>query len=344
VLCTALIFALVLLFLYSAWRAILAFLFAIFFAYLLEAPVSRVQRWLRGSRGAAIAVVYLLFLVVMAVVLSLMVPPVAQEGQKLAQQVPEWANRLTSGQIAERVGTHYGWSQATVNRIGDFLSEHRAEMLTATQDLVLHAVRSLQNTWWLILVPILAIFFLRDGERFCQIIIESVEDMRNREVVAAAVNQMNSMLGYYIRAQLSLSLGAMVVLTIFLSLMRVPYAVALGPAAGALEFIPAVGPVVGALMIVGVALLSGYNHILWVVVGLVIWRGIQDYICQPRLMSGTLELHPLAVFFGVLAGGEVAGVIGIFLSIPVMASLRILWHTWQVSRGATSASAVEAAR
>lgn len=344
VLCTALIFALVLLFLYSAWRAILAFLFAIFFAYLLEAPVSRVQRWLRGSRGAAIAVVYLLFAVVMAVVLSLMVPPVAHEGQKLAQQVPEWSNRITSQQIAEKVGTRYGWSQATVNRIGDFLSEHRAEMLTTTQDLVLRAVRSLQNTWWLILVPILAIFFLRDGERFCQIIIESVEEPRNREVVAAAVNQMNSMLGYYIRAQLSLSLGAMVVLTIFLSLMRVPYAVALGPAAGALEFIPAVGPVVGGLMIVGVALLSGYNHIWWVVIGLVLWRGIQDYICQPRLMSGTLELHPLAVFFGVLAGGEVAGVIGIFLSIPVMASLRILWHTWQVSRGATRpASAVEAA-
>jgi len=345
VLCTALAFALALLFLYAAWRAILAFLFAIFFAYLLEAPVSRLQRWLRGSRGAAIAVVYLLFVVVLVVVFSLLGPPVAQEAQKLVQQVPEWANRITSQQIAEKVGTHYGWSQTTVNRIGDFLSEHRADMLTATQDLVLRAARSLQNTWWLILVPILAIFFLRDSERFLRIIVESVEDTRNREVVAAAVNQVNSMLGYYIRAQLSLSLGAMVVLTIFLSAMRVPYAFALGPAAGALEFIPAVGPVVGGLVIVGVAFLSGYNHILWVVVGLVIWRGIQDYVCQPRLMSGTLELHPLAVFFGVLAGGEVAGVIGIFLSIPVMASLRILWHTWQVSRGATRPeAAVEAGR
>lgn len=345
VLCTALIFGLALLFLYAAWRAILAFLFAIFFAYLLEAPVSRLQRWLRGSRGAAIAVVYLLFAVVMVIVLSLMGPPVAQEAQKLTQQAPEWANRITSGQIAEQVGTHYGWSQTTVNRIDDFLSEHRPEMITATQNLVVRAARSLQNTWWLVLVPILAIFFLRDGERFCQIIIDSVEDTRNREVVATTVGQVNSMLGYYIRAQLSLAIGAMVALTIFLSAMRVPYAFALGPAAGALEFIPAVGPVVGGLMIVGVALLSGYNHVLWVVLGLVIWRLIQDYICQPRLMSGTLELHPLAVLFGVLAGGEVAGVIGIFLSIPVMASLRILWHTWQLSRGATRpASAVEAAR
>jgi predicted PurR-regulated permease PerM len=60
---TALVFALALLFLYFAWRAFITFLFAIFFAYLLEAPVSRLQLWLRGSRSAAIAVVYLILVV-----------------------------------------------------------------------------------------------------------------------------------------------------------------------------------------------------------------------------------------------------------------------------------------
>jgi predicted PurR-regulated permease PerM len=345
VLFTALIFALVLLFLYSAWRAIIAFLFAIFFAYLLEAPVSRLQTLLRGSRPAAIAVVYLLFAGVLVVVLALLGPPVTQEAQKLTQQAPEWANRITSRQIAQQVGTKYGWSETTVNRIGDFLSEHRPEMITATQNLVLRAARSLQNTWWLVLVPILAIFFLRDRERFNQSIVNSVEDQQSRLMVATALDQMHSMLGYYIRAQLMLAVLAMVVLTIVLSVLRVPYAIALGPAAGALEFIPVVGPVVGGLIILAVAFLAGYNHVLWLLIILLIWRGIQDYVSSPRIMSGTLELHPLAVLFGVLAGGEVAGVIGVFLSIPVMATLRILWHTWQLSRGPTRpASAVEAAR
>jgi predicted PurR-regulated permease PerM len=61
---------------------------------------------------------------------------------------------------------------------------------------------------------------------------------------------------------------------------------------------------------------------------LLVWRGIQDYVTSPRLLGNTLELHPLTVLFGVLAGGEVAGVIGVFLSIPVLATLRILWHTF----------------
>jgi predicted PurR-regulated permease PerM len=339
VLLTALAFALILSFVFLAWRAILAFLFAMFFAYLLAAPVSRLQTWFHGSRTAAIGVVYLVFVAVLVLVFSLLGPPVVQETQKLAQQAPGWANRITSRQIAEEVGGRYGWTDATVKRVGDFLDEYRPQIINTTETFVVRAVRSVQNTWWLILVPILAIFLLRDGERIGQSIINGVEDYQNRQLVAAMVEQLNSMLGDFIRAQLLMSVLAMVVITLVLSVMRVPYAIALGPAAGALEFIPVVGPVVGGLAIVGVALLSGYHHVWWIVVFLIVWRGIQDYVTAPRIMSGTLELHPLAVLFGVLAGGEVAGVIGIFLSIPVMVTLRILWHTWQLSRNSSRAAA-----
>src|SRR6478736_224023 len=86
---TALVFALALMFLYFAWRAIITFLFAIFFAYILEAPVSRLQGWLKGSRPAAIAVVYLIFIGVLVVTFSLLGPPVMEEAQKLTQQAPE---------------------------------------------------------------------------------------------------------------------------------------------------------------------------------------------------------------------------------------------------------------
>jgi predicted PurR-regulated permease PerM len=332
VLFTALAFALTLLFIYFAWRALIAFLFAVFFAYLLEAPVSRFQTWLRGSRPAAIAVVYVIFIGVLVLVFFLLGPPIAQEAEKLTQQAPEWANQITSRKIAEQVGTHYNWSQATIIRVGDFLTEHKPEMITATQSMVVRAARSLQNTWWLFLVPILAIFFLKDGNKFGQIIVNWFEDGRDREMVSSAVEQMHTMVGHYIRSQLLLAVIAMVVITLSLSLMRVPYAAALGPAAGAMEFIPVVGPIVGGVVIFAVAFLSGYSHLLWLCVFLLVWRMVQDYVISPRIMSGTLELHPLAVLFGVLAGGEVAGVIGVFLSIPVMATLRILWHTWRLYR------------
>ena len=102
VLLTALVFWLGLLFLYAAWRAIIAFLFAIFFAYLLEAPVSRLQIWFRGSRNAAIAVVYLVFFSLLVLVFALAGPPVAQEAQKLIQQAPQLAKNIDSGQLARQ--------------------------------------------------------------------------------------------------------------------------------------------------------------------------------------------------------------------------------------------------
>jgi predicted PurR-regulated permease PerM len=329
---TVLVFVLALMFLYVAWRAIITFLFAIFFAYILEAPVSRLQRWLKGSRPAAIAVVYLLFAGVLFVTFSLLGPPVMDEAQKLMQQAPELGERITSGNLIKQLGAKHGWNGATMDMINHYLDNHRGEMIGATQNLIVRAVKTVQSMWWLVLVPIFAIFFLKDGHQLSQNIINSVADSRNRRMVADTVQEMDSMLGHFIRAQLTLAMLAMVVVTFVLSIMRVPYAFALGPAAGALEFIPVVGPAVGGLAVLVVALLSGYNHIWWLLIFLLVWRCIQDYVTSPRIMGNTLELHPLTVLFGVFAGGEVAGVIGVFLSIPVLATLRILWHTWMLYR------------
>ncbi len=329
---TALVFALALLFLYAAWRAIITFLFAIIFAYLLEAPVSRLQVWMKGSRSAAIAVVYLMLVVGLVVLFLLAGEQVMQQGQKLMEQGPQWSHQISSGQLVQQVGARYGWSPETITRVTEFIRGHQGEIVAATQNFVLRAARTIQSMWWLLLVPILAIFFLKDGHKFGERLVNSVEDARNRSIVAAIVDQMNLMLGHYIRAQITLAGLAIVVITFMLWIMRVPYAFALGPAAGALEFIPVVGPLIGGAIVLAVALLSGYHHVFWVFIFLLVWRGIQDYVSSPRIMGSTLELHPLTVLFGVLAGGEVAGVIGVFLSIPALATLRILWHAWLLLR------------
>ena len=71
-------------------------------------------------------------------------------------------------------------------------------------------------------------------------------------------------------------------------------------------------------------------HWLIVLIFLIGWRQIQDYVVSPRIMGQSMELHPLAAIFGVLAGGEIAGVLGVYLSIPVMASLRIVFRRWRL--------------
>src|SRR5262249_14386345 len=138
------------------------------------------------------------------------------------------------------------------------------------------------------------------------------------------------MLADFIRAQLTLAAFSWIAYTSFLGLMKVNYALMLGTAGGILEFVPVVGPLTAGVLIMGVALLTGPTHWLPILLFLLGWRLIQDYVVTPRIMGRSVELHPLAAIFGVLAGGEIAGVLGVYLSIPVMASLRIVWRRWRM--------------
>jgi predicted PurR-regulated permease PerM len=138
------------------------------------------------------------------------------------------------------------------------------------------------------------------------------------------------MLAQFIRAQLELAAFSLVVYISVMSIARVPYALVLGTAGGMMEFIPVVGPLVAGVVILAVALLMSYPHWLMLLAFLIGWRLIQDYLVAPRIMGQSMELHPLAAIFGVLAGAEIAGVLGVYLSIPVMASLRIVWRRWRL--------------
>jgi len=187
-----------------------------------------------------------------------------------------------------------------------------------------------QQAWLLIVVPILAIFFLKDGRGFSQVGLSLVQSRPQREFLNDVLTDLNEMLAHFIRAQLELAALSLVVYISFMMATRVPYALVLGTAGGMMEFIPVVGPLVAGVVILAVALLMSYPHWVILFAFLIAWRLIQDYVSSPRIMGESMELHPLAAIFGVMAGGEVAGILGIYLSIPVMASLRIVFRRWRL--------------
>jgi predicted PurR-regulated permease PerM len=198
------------------------------------------------------------------------------------------------------------------------------------QRIGIRTAEAAQQVWVLFLVPILAIFFLRDGGSFHDVLLALVQSRTQREFLQDVFQDLNQMLAQFIRAQLTLAAFSLVAYTAFLSAMRVPYALMLGTAGGAMEFIPVAGPLLAGAVMMVVAVLAGYQHWAFLLLFLLVWRLIQDYVISPRVMGVSVELHPLAALFGVLAGGEIAGVLGVYLSIPVMASLRIVWRRWRI--------------
>lgn len=326
---TILLIAAVLAFVYVAHSTLIAFLFAVFFAYLIDPLVGQVARRLKTSRGTAIAIVYIGIFAALAVLLVFIGPNIVRESEKLINTLPALYEKIATGQIAWQLGMQHGWSRETILRIQQFLATHNDTMAQMAREFGMRLADIGKNTWWLVLIPILAVFFLKDSSYFYESVLDVFERRQQRDFVQGVIDDVHNMLARFIRAQLILAALTGVVFSILLTVMRVPYGYVLGINAGFLEFIPVVGPLVAALLIVGVAMGTGYGHVVVLIVLLALWRGVQDYVNSPRIMGSQVELHPLLALFGVLAGAEVGGIIGVYLSIPLMATLRIFWRRWQ---------------
>jgi predicted PurR-regulated permease PerM len=327
VILTALLFAVVLGFLWLARKPLLVFLFASLFAYLLEPMVGWVQPKLHNSRGLAILVIYVLGAIFIALLGVIAGPRIADESQRLARAAPQLYERIASGDIAWQVAARRGWSRETAQSVQRFLAAHRDSVLHVATSLGVRAGSTATNLGWLVLVPILAVFFLKDKTKFSQAAQALIEDSRERNFLRSVLSDLDEMLAHYVRAQLYLAaISGAAYTTALALLLRVPYALVLGTMAGFLEFVPVVGPLVAATVILGVAFATNYAHLLLLLLFLGAWRLVQDYVVAPRVLGGRVKIHPLAAIFGVLVGGQVAGIVGVYLAIPAMATIRILWN------------------
>jgi len=341
VLLTALFVALMSIVVYSARRILLLFVFAIFFAYLINPVVKFLQRhslFFRNLRGPAVVEVYLAFLIVIAALGYGLAPGVARRTVKLVDGVPALLDGLSTGEIATDLGGKYGWTNEQEVRLRLFLLRHRDNI----QDLVKVADRYISHAAevfvCLLLIPILAIFFLRDGEHIAEAFTRMVFPEDRRETIRAVTAELHNMLTEYIRAQAILCGLSFAFYSIVMLILRFPHAVALAALGGILEFIPAAGWMSTAALIIGVGVVN-HSHWVFMLLLLVIWRIAQNYFTYPRIMGRQLEIHPLAAIFAVLVGAEIGGIVGIYLAVPVAAALRVVWRIYAVPKESVSLAA-----
>jgi|SRR5271156_4810060 len=332
ILFTALIFALGLAFLHAARETLTLFLFAVLFAYFVAPLVSRLEKPLRG-RMQAIAAVYLILIALLVGLGFLVGPKIASEGKALATSLPSLLNQAGSGELVSQVGQEHGWSGARQAQIQGFFRSHKDVILGYGAAIGQRLAVPAQHIWWLILIPILSIFFLKDGTSIGENLVAMGRDPQERKTLGGIVADVNVMLGSYIRAQLILASLTVVVYTLVLSALHLRYALILGPLAGVFEFVPVVGPAVAAIIVFVIAVLTSYPHLIWIVLFLGLWRLLQDYVNAPRIMGESLEISPLVQILAVLAGGEIAGVVGALVSVPAVATLRILWRRLTSEKG-----------
>jgi predicted PurR-regulated permease PerM len=326
ILLTILFFGVVCAAVYSARRIFLIFIFAIFFAYLIDPVVKFLQShslFFRNLRGPAVVEVYIAFVILIALLGYTFAPRLAKSTVKLMDEVPVVLNSLSTGDIATELRGKYGWSEEQEFRFRAFLARHKdtIERLVPAVDRYISNAAQLFGV--LLLIPILAIFFLRDGDHIANVLIQLFFSANRRPRARAVAEQLHIMLTRYIRAQVLLCGLSFLFYSGALLLLRFPHAIALGVLGGLLEFVPVVGWTTTFAAIVGVGIVS-HSHWLWMAALLGIWRVIQDYYSSPRILGHQLKIHPLAAIFAVLVGAEIGGIVGIYLAVPLMASMRVI--------------------
>jgi predicted PurR-regulated permease PerM len=313
--------------LYLARRAFLILLLSLLFAYMVEPAVMLFQQRspLGGkNRAWAIAQVYLIGILVLGCLVHEFGPHVAAQMRNLKAALPGILETLSGGRAAAGLGSRHGLSIAHQQSLQELLASHHDLIARISERGAASAAYIAARAVWLFAIPVLAIFFLVDGRPMADAIIEAVEARADQTRVKRIMRQVDAMLAKYVRAQLALAGLSFVFYTVSMLVLRFPYAIALALVGGALEFLPTVGWITSAAIILTIGFLT-HSHWIWMAGLLVMWRVVQDYVNSPRIMGSNLELRPLTVVCALMVGGEMGGIAGMYLSIPVVAALRIVW-------------------
>jgi predicted PurR-regulated permease PerM len=318
---------------YRLGRVAVVLILAMLFAYLIAPLVGFAERRLRDlgtpsrlSRGVAIGIVYVVISGVAWAGTVILLPAVSRQVGDAVSRAPGYAESLRTWQA--------GWSRAyerlrlpveVRRRIDQSLLDAGDRVVESTRESLVAGFGLLSYLPWLVLIPVLSFFLLKDAESLRQSTVNALPE-RFRGRGYRLFEDLNTTLAAYIRAQLLACLLVGSICGVGFAVLGVPYAVVLGLLAGVLEFIPLVGPFLMAVIAGTVAALHAPMLAFWSTGFLAVVRVIEDYVVYPRLMGHGVHLHPLAIIVAVLVGVELGGVAGIFLAIPVVAALSVVWR------------------
>jgi len=322
--------------------ALVPFLLAIIIVYLFRGPVAFLEK--RGwKRGPAAAVCYLLALIITGVAAVFIIPPFVEqlkqfidafpgyydralvliqdlEGQFEALVVPVWLNDALESLRESVTAQSATWS--------GLLARQAFSVGGGAIEFIFNGLLALVVGFWL----------LTDMPRIRKEFVLLAGPARREEasVVAAKVSQV---LGGYLKGQIIISAATAVIVTVGLSIFKVPYSLVIGLLAGLLNVIPWFGPAIAAV-IAGISAAFVSPWLILAAVGVVLGtQQITDMFIQPRVMSEQVDLHPLLVILSLLAGSTLFGFVGLLLAIPVAAIAKGLFvHYFEKYTDSTLAS------
>ena len=291
---------------------------AIFLAVALGPAVDRFSHGL--PRAAAILLVYAMIFCVFAGVVALVVPPVVNGASDLSRDIPGYVTDLRDNKTIRDLDNKYDVTSKLQEEAAK-LPEKLGDAAGALQSIAAGAVNT---AFQLLTILTMTFFLLLDGKRFARFLV--------RRFGGEHEERMLGVLGRIYRSTSGYVTGALTITTIngfltfcILTILGVPFAVPLAVLMSFFGLIPLVGATIGGVIILLVTLFTDFPQATIIYAAfLILYQQVENNVLQPFIFKRTVNVHPLAVIVGILAGSALLGVVGALVAIPVVAALQIV--------------------
>lgn len=305
-------------------------LVALFLSFAMEPAVQYLARrgWRRGSATGLVFVTFaltsLLFLAAMAPLAISQVNGLIRSAPRSVDEVIDAANRLpfvdleASSELGEEL-----------ERFGERVAERLSSAaLSAAGDVVSVGATALGLLIQILAISLVTFYLVADGPRFRRTLARPLPPGRQREMLVIWEMAV-AKTGGYIYSRLLLAVAAAVVHGFALLFLGVPFPLPLGIWMGlTAAFVPVVGVYLGGLLLLIVAATNDPADALWILLVIVVYQQIENYLLAPRVQARTMDLHPAVAFISVLIGGALLGAVGALLALPVAAIFKAVLSTY----------------
>ena len=298
-------------------------------AYLFDPFADKLESW-KLSRTLSVVVVFLVMILLTFVILLLLIPALEQQISNLITNLPRyfiWLSEHITPWIKEKFGIQtdfFNFSEVTT-----LLKAHWNEAGGIAKNLIASLSKSslVLVNWMMniVLIPVITFYLLRDWD----ILTARVGELIPRPVyptINKLVTESNSVLSAFLRGQFSVMLVLGLIYTVGLMIVGLDLSLLIGMGAGIVSFIPYLGAITG--MVVGVITaivqFGDPTYVVYVLIVFGIGQLLEGMVLTPLMVGDRIGLHPVAVIFSVLAGGQLFGFVGILLGLPIAAVVMVL--------------------
>ncbi len=317
---------------------LMPFVFGAILAYLGDPLTDKLETY-RLSRIQSVIVVFMAMALVLALVLLMLIPQLESQVANFIGNLPAYAeklNRVVLPWLEQRFKLNLRHLQ--INEIINLVKNHwqnAGGIVASTMSSVSHS-GGVIAAWMmnLVLIPVVTFYLLRDWDS----LVDKIYDLLPRRIApttAKLAGEVNTVLSAFLRGQFYVMLALGCIYSLGLWLIGLDLALLIGMVAGLVSFIPYLGAIVGivAACIAALVQYQALSQLVPVAVVFLVGQALEGTVLTPKLVGNKIGLHPVAVIFSVMAGGQLFGFLGVLLALPVASIVMVfLRHVHDIYR------------